>query len=180
MMYTGELVRLRAYRKEDIPLAQAYLNDPEMKTNLAPGLPYPYTLEDEEKWYASNSSMNDAYTFAIETLDRGEYIGGCGVNSIDWKNSNAVIGIAIGNKTYLGRGFGTDAMKVLIRFIFNELNVHKICLNVYSFNERAIRSYKKCGFVTEGVFRQQIFKGGKYHDEIRMGLLRDEWLESRN
>jgi RimJ/RimL family protein N-acetyltransferase len=174
-MYTGTLVRLREYRKEDIPLAQGFINDPEMKLLLAPGVPFPVTLDDEEKWVRSNSAMKDEYSFAIETLDGGEYIGGCGINSIDWKNSKVLVGIFIGNKNYLGRGYGTDAMRVLISFIFNEMNVHKIKLLVYAFNERAIRSYKKCGFVVEGIKRQEVFKAGQYHDELEMGLLREEW-----
>lgn len=177
-MYEGKLVRLRAYRKEDVPFAQEWINDPEMKTNLAPGVPYPVTLEDEEKWVASLSSNKDDYSFAIETLD-GQYLGGCGVNWVDWKNSRAMVGIFIGNKDYLGKGYGTDAMRVLVRFIFNEMNIHKVKLMVYAFNERAIKSYKKCGFVVEGVKRDEIFKNGKYHDELEMGLLRDDWLAAR-
>ena len=175
MMYSGTLVRLRAYRKDDIPLAQELFNDSEMKTNLAPGIPYPFTLEDEEKWFATNSASHDIYSFAVETLENGIFLGGCGVNAIDWKNSRVTIGIAIVNKEYLGKGYGTDALRVLIRFIFNEMNIHKINLYVYAFNERAIKSYKKCGFVVEGTKRQEIFKNGTYHDEIHMGLLREEW-----
>jgi len=174
-MFTGKLVRLRDYHKDELSRVKDYFNDPEMKTNLAPGVPFPYTLEDEEKWYASQSAMKDTYTFAIEEIATGEYLGGCGVNEVDWKNSRATVGIAIVNKKYLGRGYGTDAMRVLISFIFNEMNVRKINLHVYAFNERAIKSYKKCGFVVEGTFRKEIFKNGAYHDEIRMGLLREEW-----
>lgn len=176
-MFTGNLVRLREYRKEDACLAKEFLNDPEMKLNLSPGVPYPFTLEDEEKWVATNSAMNDKYSFAIETKDTCEYIGGCGINEVDWKNSCVTVGIVIGNKKYLGKGYGTDAMNVLLSFIFDEMNIHKVNLNVYAFNERAIKSYIKCGFVTEGVLRQEIFKNGKYHDEIKMGLLRQEWVD---
>jgi RimJ/RimL family protein N-acetyltransferase len=179
-MYTGKLVRLRAYKKEDLPLAQVWLNDPEMKTNLAPGIPYPYTLEDEEKWYLGNtSSNNDVYTFAIEDLATGSYIGGCGINWVDWKNSRAMVGIAIGNKDFLGKGYGTDAMEVLVAFIFNQMNIRKIKLMVYAFNERAIQSYKKCGFVVEGVKKLEVFKNGAYHDEIEMALFRDDWEARR-
>jgi RimJ/RimL family protein N-acetyltransferase len=178
-MYEGKLVRLRAYRKEDIPLAQQWLNEPDMKLNLAPGVPYPYTLEDEEKWYASNSSMNDAYIFAIETVATGEYIGGCGVNSVDWKNSFAHVGIAVCNREYLGKGYGTEAMRLLVDFIFNEMNLHKVCLYVYEFNERAIKSYLKCGFVLEGTLRDQVFKAGRYWNQLSMGILRDEWLAAK-
>ena len=164
-MYEGKLARLRAYRKEDIPIAQKYFNDAEMMMNMAMRIPFPYTLEDEEKWYAGMSAMKDKYDFAVEAIDTGEYIGGCGINELDWKNSFAVVGIAIVNKVYLGRGYGTEAVGMLVDFIFNEMNLNKVCLNVFAFNERAIKCYEKCGFVTEGVLRQQVFKAGRYWDE---------------
>lgn len=176
-MYTGEKVKLRAYKREDIQLAQQFLNDAETKRFLTPGIPYPIVLEQEYKWFEGMSSSEDRYSFAIETLKDGKYIGGCGLNSVDWKNSVAVVGIFIGDKNYWGKGYGTDAMKVLIRFIFEQMNVNKIKLFVYSFNERAVKSYEKCGFVKEGVLRQEMYRDGKYHDEYVMGVLRDEYFE---
>lgn len=174
-MYNGNKVKLRAYCKDDIKLAQEYLNQFEIKKNLTPGIPYPLTLESEEKWYESMADSKDSYSFAIEDLKTGLYIGGCGINNIDWKNSVVTIGIFIGNKDYLSKGYGTDAMKVLVKFIFDEMNINKIKLNVYSFNARAIRCYEKCGFKKEGILRQEIFREGKYYDEIVMGILRKEY-----
>jgi len=174
-MFIGEKVKLREYKKEDIKQAQEYVNDPEIKSFLAPGIPFLYTYEDELKWFESNTATKDTYNFAIETLAESKYIGGCGINSIDWKNSVAVVGIFIGDKNYWSKGYGTDAMKVLVSFIFDEMNINKVKLHVYSFNPRAIKSYEKCGFVKEGVLRQEIFRRGQYHDEIVMGLLREEF-----
>lgn len=174
-MYTGEKVRLREYRKEDVTKALKFMNDPEIKRFLTPGIPFLYTLEDETKWIDGQSAMKELYNFAIESLDEKNYIGGCGINSLDWKNSVAVVGIYIGEKTFWGKGYGTDAMNVLIKFIFEQMNINKIKLNVYDFNERAVKSYEKSGFVKEGVLRQEIYKDGKYHDEYVMGLLRSEY-----
>ncbi|WP_454052026.1 GNAT family N-acetyltransferase [Clostridium sp. Marseille-Q7071] len=174
-MYIGEKVKLREYRKEDIKKAQEYMNDGEIRGLLAPNIPYPYTYEDEVKWFEGLSANKDLYNFAIETLNDKKYIGGCGINNIDWKNSVATVGIFIGDKSYLGKGYGTDAMKVLINFIFEEMNINKIKLNVYSFNERAVKSYEKCGFKKEGLLRKEIFRHGKYHDEVVMGILREEY-----
>jgi len=173
-MYEGDKVRLRAYEADDIEKAHAYINDPELKHFLTPGIPFPLTLEDEKKFIEGISAFKDNYSFAIETME-GEYIGGCGMNNVDWKNSVATIGIFIGAKGYWGKGFGTDALKILINFIFNEMNINKIALNVYSFNERAIKSYEKCGFKVEGTLRQALYKNGQYYDDIIMGLLRDEY-----
>ncbi|WP_130805560.1 GNAT family N-acetyltransferase [Senegalia massiliensis] len=176
-MYKGEKVVLTEYRKEDIKKAKEYVNDAEIKGLLSPGIPYPYTLEDEEKWYQNQSANNDKYNFAIRTLEDNKYIGGCGINSVNWKNSNVIIGIFIGDKDYWSKGYGTDALKVLIKFIFNEMNINKIKLNVYSFNKRAIRCYEKCGFKVEGVLKQEIYRHGKYQDDILMALLKEDWVK---
>jgi len=72
------------------------------------------------------------------------------------------------NKNYWGKGYGTDAMKVLMKFIFEDMNMNKIRLSVFSFNERAKRCYEKCGFQVEGILKKEIFKEGKYYDEIIM------------
>ena len=174
-MYTGKLVRLREYRKEDIPLVQRYRNDSETRSFLNIRVPYPYTLADEEKWFEKNSASNDIYSFAVETLSEGTYIGGCGTISTDWKTRVVMVGIWIGDKAYWGKGYGTDAMEVLVRFCFEEMNVEKVKLGVYSFNDRARRCYEKCGFTVEGVLRREVYASGQYHDMIMMGILRDEW-----
>ncbi len=176
-MFTGEKIILRELRREDIILAQNYINDPETRRLLSPTIPFPFTEKDEENWFEGISAFGDKYSFAIVDLDINEYIGSCGVNNIDWKNSIATIGILIGKKEYWGKGYGTDAMKVLISFIFNQMNINKIKLNVFSFNDRAIKSYEKCGFKIEGRLRQELYRDGKYHDNIIMGLLREEFTE---
>ncbi len=173
-MYTGKLVQLRAYETKDIEAAKNYINDPELKHYLMPGVPFPMTLSDETKFIEGISAFKDNYSFAIDTLE-GHYIGGCGLNNVDWKNRVAMVGIFIGDKDYWGKGYGSDAMTVLIDFIFNEMNLNRIMLNVYGFNERAIKSYEKCGFAKEGVLRQALFKGGQYHDEVIMSILREEY-----
>lgn len=174
-MFTGEKIRLREYMREDMPCALAYLNDPEVKRFLKPRIPFPITMEEQMKWYECNSSSKDKYSFAIEAIEDGRYIGGCGINETDWKNSSVVIGIFIGDKKLWGKGYGYDAVKVLIEFIFLQMNINKIKLSVYAFNERAIKCYEKCGFKREGTLRQEIFRDGKYHDEHIMAILREEF-----
>nr|WP_307992826.1 GNAT family protein [uncultured Niameybacter sp.] len=179
-MLKGKLVRLREYRKEDIPVALQYMNDTEVARNLSNRTPFPYTLEDEEKWYAKQSGSNELYSFAIETLEEGKYIGGCGINHLDWKNSHATIGIYIGDQEYWSKGYGSDALKILMKFIFNEMNIHKIKLGVFAFNGRAIKCYEKCGFKQDGILREEIFKNGRYYDVWEMSILRDEYKDIEN
>jgi RimJ/RimL family protein N-acetyltransferase len=179
-MYTGQKVRLRAYSRVDIPLRLSYINDTEIASPLTDDIPFPITQHEEEKWFESISSGSDRYKFAIETIDNNVFIGGCSINDVDWKNSVASVGIFIGNRDYWGNGYGHDAMNVLISFIFNQMNINKIRLICYSFNKRAIKSFEKCGFVIEGILRNEIFRDGRYYDKIAMGILRTEFLSRRN
>ena len=170
-MYYGEKVCLRAYREEDIPKATSFVNDEELKKLLVTNIPFPMTLWEEEEWVKSqNSSQNGSYNFAIEDIETKAYIGGCGIQEVNWLSRVATVGIMIGDKEYWGKGYGTDAMKVLIDFIFNKMNIRKIRLSTFSFNMRARKSYEKCGFEVEGILKDEIFKDGKYYDEIIMSV----------
>lgn len=177
-MYTGKLVRLREYNKEDAKLAQKYINEPSVKKNLTPSVPFLICEWEEEKWVQSNSAFSTSnYSFAIETLNDSKYIGGCGINTINWLSRTSEIGIFIGDTNYQSKGYGSDALKILIKFIFNQMNIRKIKLNVYDFNERAIRCYKKLGFKVEGTLRDELFRDGKYYDIIQMGLFKEEFIQ---
>ena len=170
-MYYGEKVCLRAYREEDIPKATSFVNDEELKKLLVTNIPFPMTLWEEEEWIKSQKSNQDgSYNFAIEDIETKKYIGGCGIQEVNWLSRVATVGIMIGDKEYWGKGYGTDAMKVLMDFIFNKMNIRKIRLSTFSFNMRARKSYEKCGFEVEGILKDEIFKDGKYYDEIIMSV----------
>ena len=170
-MYYGEKVCLRAYREEDIPKATSFVNDEELKKLLVTNVPFPMTLWEEEEWIKSQKSNQDgSYNFAIEDIETKKYIGGCGIQEVNWLSRVATVGIMIGDKEYWGKGYGTDAMKVLMNFIFNNMNIRKIRLSTFSFNMRARKSYEKCGFEVEGILKDEIFKDGKYYDEIIMSV----------
>lgn len=178
-MFEGKITRLRVYKKEDLKRVWNFINQEKTMKFLRPGIPFPYRFEEEEKWYESISGLSQKnYTFAIERLKDDEYIGGLGINEIDWKNSYCEIGIFLA-EDFCGEGYGTDALKILVDFIFNEMNLNKVMLSVYSFNERARNSYKKVGFVEEGILRDNIFRNGEYNDEIIMSILRREWEEMK-
>lgn len=174
-MYCGEKVCLRAYKEEDISVASKFVNDKELKKLLVTTIPFPMTYWEEEEWIKSQKSNKEGtYNFAIEDIETNKYIGGCGIQNVNWLARVATVGIMIGDKDYWGRGYGTDAMKVLINFIFNDMNINKIRLGTFSFNERAIKSYEKCGFKVEGVLKDEIFKDGKYYDEIIMSIFNNK------
>lgn len=167
-------MKLRAIERADLPTFVRWLNDPEITQHLT--LYLPLSLAEEERWFEQQLEDKSKHIFAIETEDSA-HIGNVGLHDLNWKNRNAVLGIVIGEKEYWGRGYGTDAIVTMLRFAFEELNLHRVSLIVYNHNHRAIRCYEKCGFRHEGKDRQARFSGGKYHDDIRMSILRSEFGE---
>jgi RimJ/RimL family protein N-acetyltransferase len=117
--------------------------------------------------------------FVIETVEENNYkpIGSVGLSDIHPKNHNAVFGIAIGEKDYWSKGYGTEAARLIIRYGFEQLNLHRINSFAISFNERSLRLHLRAGFKEEGRQREGIFRNGVYHDHVVFGLLRKEWLE---
>jgi len=171
-MIQGRKTWLRAVEREDIPLFLRWFNDPEVRQYLSVYMPL--SAAEEERWFERQLDRQDARVFAIETAE-GVHIGNIGLHDLDWKNRNAQLGVVIGEKAYWGLGYGTDAIKALLRFAFDEMNLHRVQLRVFEFNERAIRCYRRCGFREEGRLRQELYRGGAYHDVLLMGILREEF-----
>lgn len=179
MLYRGELVRLRAFTEADIKPSVEFMNDPEIIMNLDDDAPMPQSYETQKEWFEKQRKEHKDYKdffWAIETKD-GKFIGGCGVNHMDRKNRVARVGIFIGDKQYQDKGYGTDAMRVLLKFLFEEYNVNKVKLSVFDYNRRAIRSYEKCGFQTEVVCREAVYRYGKYHDLRNMAILKEAYFQ---
>jgi RimJ/RimL family protein N-acetyltransferase len=174
-MFTGELVTLGAIERDYLPRYVEWLNDWEVRRFLAPTLPHPLTMQDEEEWFNHQRTNQDSRIFAILTQGEGKLIGNCGLHSIDWVNRHAIFGIFIGDKNYWGKGYGTDATRTLLQYAFDEAALHRIELGVFSFNQRAMRVYEKVGFRLEGIRKQALFREGAWHDEHIMAILRDEW-----
>lgn len=175
MLLEGKKVRLRGYESQDDPQeALDLINSQEVLLNLRPTTPLPFTLSDEEAFIKKQSAMGETYDFIIETLADKQKIGGCGINGLDLRNSHCTVGIYLA-KPYWNQGYGTDAMKTLIHFIFSEIPVNKIKLNVFENNKRAIKSYENCGFHKEAVLKEELFRNGAYQDIFVMSLFRRDY-----
>jgi RimJ/RimL family protein N-acetyltransferase len=172
-MIVGQKTRLRAIEREDIPTFVRWLNDSEIRHYLEVYLPM--SKAAEEGWFEAQLKDDSNRIFAIET-EEGVHIGNISLGDLDWKNRNAAIGIVIGEKEYWGQGYGSDATIALLDFAFKEMNLHRIYLSTYDFNQRAIRCYEKCGFRHEGRAREAHFTDGKYHDHLLMAILREEFV----
>jgi len=171
--FEGKLVRLRAWEPEDEPSIFRWINDPEVTEYL--NARYPFSHSQERDWLvrAGTPGYGQA-SFAVETLGGARLIGSCGLNASTPENRSASLGIVIGEKDCWDGGYGTDTMRAVCRFGFEQMNLHRIELDVFVPNERARHVYEKIGFVTEGVRRHAHFQSGRYFDYVIMGLLDGE------
>ena len=170
--FEGTLVRLRAREPADAIRHARWLNDIEVTRWIRVG--YPQSRVGQQR--RSNVEPTPSHTraaLAIETLD-GLHIGNCSLSTRDPANREALLGILIGEPAYRDGGYGTDAMRLLCRFGFDQMNVERIELTVYGDNARAIRVYEKVGFRHEARRRQAHFVDGRYEDVLVMGLIRGE------
>ena len=174
-MLEGELVRLLAVDRENLPKFLGWVNDPEVTRFLM--VDPPLGMEQEEAWFESIRDR-DALIFTIQTKS-GEVIGNCGLEKISWKDRKGTLGIMIGSKMHWDKGYGTDAIKTLLRLCFEELNLMRVCLICDQSNIRARKAYEKCGFLQEGVMRAYRYKNGAYVDEVIMSILQPDWLAMR-
>lgn len=133
------------------------------------------TLEGEKEYLEKNSNKS---AFAIVTLENDKIIGTLSLEEINYTNRTATLGIFIGDKDYRNNGYGTEAIRLILDYGFNYLNLNNINLSLMSFNERALRCYEKCGFKEYGRRRQCKYINGKYYDSIYMDILKDEFTES--
>lgn len=134
------------------------------------------SLESEKKWIEENSKAGN-YNFSIVKKDNDELIGNCSFHDLDKIWGNATIGIFIGEEENRNKGYGTEALKLLIGYGFDYLNLNNIMLNVYSFNENAIACYKKVGFKEIGRRRQCVMKKNERYDIIYMDIIREEYYK---
>ena len=178
-MYEGERVRLRRLELEDADAILEYWNQYELRQYLPTPLP---TSSDDMLQYIK--SVNEAFskrskfTFGVETKEEDALIGIIDLGNISWLSRNGEISIfALFHPDYRGKGYGKEAMVVLLDVAFSVLNLHTVYLWVASFNERAIGFYERVGFKTQGKLRELAFRDGQHHDVIIMDILKSEFLE---
>lgn len=133
-----------------------------------------FTKEEVISFFLKSLEEDDRYFFLIIAPD-GRIIGESVINEIDWSLRCANFRIAFYHTTERGKGIGTWATEATRDFAFEELKLHRLELDVYSFNPRAEKAYIKAGFKREGVLRDAVLDGDKYADDILMSILEDEW-----
>ena len=129
------------------------------------------------EWFEKDldSALPNNLLFSIRTLAEDKLIGFIAFDGLNWTDRDSFVAIGIGDEAFWSKGYGSDAMRLMLRYGFTELNLHRISLDVFEQNPRGIRSYEKCGFKHEGRIRDFLLRDGRRSDMLFMGILRDEW-----
>lgn len=166
-------VKLRELERSDLPLINRWRNDPSLVALLGGSFRH-VCMAVDEKWYEHYLANRAANVRLAITLADGAIIGAAYLVSIDWLNRDAEFAIWIGSADARGMRVGEAATRLMLDHAFTDLNLHRVHLSVLAHNERAIRLYRKVGFISEGVQRRAVYKGGEFRDLILMAMLRDE------
>ena len=172
-LFTGQLIRLAAKQPDDLPILSRWSEDAEYGRLLqrSPSAPRPPESFEDKKDQHDDGRQ---FFFTFRTLTDDKLIGMGGLE-VHWSNQSATVWLGIGEPDYRDKGYGTDAMRLLVNYAFRELGVYRLGLVVLGFNSRALHVYEKLGFVHEGAQREAIFREGQRFDIITMSLLRPEW-----
>jgi len=164
----GEKVYLSPINLDDYELYVKWLNNPRITQYLDCNDSL-ITLSKEKELL--EKIANEEFSFAIIKKEDDTLLGNVGVTKIDYKNGRATLGIFIGDEDNLSKGYGSEAIKLLIDFAFKEIRLHNIALTVLANNPRAIKAYTKCGFVEYGRRHEAIYHNGEYIDLIYMEII---------
>ena len=176
----GELVRLSALDPDEFGKAfSRWHRDSEFMRFLDSS---PSQLQSQKGMQKSleedlEKQKSDRHWFTIRALLDDKLLGDIDLSIYNWTGRDAFVGIGIGERDFWGKGYGTDVMKVILRYAFTELNLQRLTLTVFEYNPRAVRAYEKTGFRHEGRLRQFLNREGRRWDMLFMGILRHEWME---
>jgi RimJ/RimL family protein N-acetyltransferase len=171
-MIAGDLVILRAFERDDADRCYRWMNDPNIVRTLKSR--YPIAFQNEVEWLerAMHASLDERH-FAVERKEDRTHIGNASIHDIDWISRTASFGLFIGDPSAWNKGFGTDAILTLVRFAFDEMNLQKLRINVFDYNERAKHVLLTHGFVQEGRLRREFYREGSFHDIVILSIFRD-------
>lgn len=173
MILKGKKVILRPIKMSDAPRFVKWFNDPDVHKFLNYRS---LTLKQEKQFIAERikHKPKDRLQLCIDAVD-GTHVGTVALEGISHEQKRAGFGIVIGDKRYWNKGLGTEATKIILDYGFKKLKLHRIELDVYSYNPRAIKVYKKLGFKLEGKKREHAYWKGKFYTAYLMGILNREW-----
>jgi len=177
-LFRGQLLRLAPATTEDQQTLAAWSLDDQYLRMLDDDPVRPQNAsayQSTTEWDPQSSAY-----FHLRTLSDDIFIGFVALFSIKWASQTCDMAIGIGDPEYRGKGYGQDALRLLLNYAFSELNLYRVGLTVMSYNTAAIKAYERAGFVREGAKRQMVHRDGQRHDLVLYGILRDEWLKHRD
>lgn len=173
-LLNGERIFLNAIDSDDIVVLKKWFNDINFLRHYDIVVAKPHTIkavEESLEYYSADNKV----LFGIRLKENSRLIGICGFDDVVWNNGTATLFIGIGENDYQSSGYGYEALAEIIKYGFYELNLHRIGLNVISYNERARMLYEKLGFKEEGRLREFVYRNNNRYDLIYYGLLKSEW-----
>lgn len=174
-LFRGIHIRLTSITPDDLPVLARWHEDAEFLRLYDSRPAHPMTEAELGKWLADAVEDKNCFLFAVRSLAGGELLGYLELDGIDWQHGVCGMGLALGERACWGRGYGYDATKLGLRYAFDELNLHRVQVTVFSYNERSLALVAKVGFRQEGVFRERLQRDGRRYDMMLYGLLRHEW-----
>ena len=175
-MLAGEKIRLVPLEEKHLDDIMKEWNSPKLRKYLGGFIPH--SREVEHEWIQSameEMKQRKSFIFVVERISDDSFIGTIALHDIDWLSRNCTLGIALHSEENWGKGYGSEAIKLLIDFAWQSLNLYRIELSVYDFNARAKHVYEKIGFVEFGIAHRKYYIDGKYVDTHYMELLRDNY-----
>ncbi|WP_334076850.1 GNAT family protein [Paenibacillus sanfengchensis] len=173
----GKQVYLRPIGMEDAEWYFYDLYDPE--TRRLTGTQRHFTKEGIAAYIERKNQDDSSVLLLIALRENDELIGDIALQDIDSYNRNCNIRVAISSQAQTGKGYGSEALRLMLDYGFGILNMHRIELNVFDYNPRALHVYEKLGFKREGVQREALYYNHKYHDSITMSLLEHEFRAAK-
>lgn len=175
----GRLVYLSPPELSSVENYLKWFNDPEVTKYLA--VYFPVNSFCERQYIENASRAGDQVPFDIFLVENDRHIGNAALVQIDWVNRKCMFGIAIGEKDCWGKGYGSEAAELCVKYAFDRLNLHRVGLEVYDYNKRGLRAYEKAGFEVEGHEKESKYLDGAYHNTIIMSIIntRDGQGETR-
>ncbi|MBH0332384.1 acetyltransferase [Brevibacillus brevis] len=170
--FQGELLRFTSLYPEDVEQLARYTEDYDYLRMVDTDFAVP---QNSKCFNNFENSGNKKVVFMLRTVGDNKLIGFIILFKIEWNNQAASLAIGIGEPENRNKGYGTEALKMILRYAFHELNLNRVGLDVIQYNEPAIRAYKKAGFREEGRLRESVLRDGKSYDRIMMGILKKEW-----
>ncbi len=180
-MLNGENIVLRPLKIEDLQKTHDWRNNLEL-IKMTQGIRFPKTLNMDKDWFDSalNDKSNRNVYFGIDEISSGDFVGIIQLNNIDYISGTAIWGFIIGDKSKQGKGYSTEAPRLMFEYAFNILNLRKIFGYPIEYNNATFKMHQKIGgFIEEGRLKNHVYFDGKYHDVLILSIFKEDFLKNR-